>query len=165
MNTVSSFQKKQIYKAPLVRMATILLVSLSFTASLLLTAFETSVISAGETFHYEEFAGYEVLFIGWIGLIEGTVAWYANPLLLFGLAFMKRHINGSLFCSLLGFLLAISSLNYKSMWIDEKFARTADVNAWGIGFYIWLLSFAILFLGAFLISINNQKNITNDTAI
>jgi hypothetical protein len=125
---------------------------LLYATSLPLVAFKTSVtIGLADGSGMTESAsnlGYQVLLIGWLGILDGTVAWYANVFLVLGFTTLENQNKKSLMLSGIGLLLALSALFYDKTWIDENYAKYADVYGWGLGFYLWLSCFFLLLIAS-----------------
>lgn len=136
----------------------ITLIALIYVASLPLIAFKTNVIIEGVTVFAENWQGYKVLVMGWLGIFDGTIAWYANIFLVIGLAALERSNKSSLILSCIGLLTAISALLYTRSWIDENFAKYANVVEWGPGYFLWLSCFVFLVVAS---SIALRRDLSN----
>jgi len=112
-------------------------------ASLPLTALTASVYSEGFNLYYEDWTGITILKMGWLGIFDGTIGWYANPLLLISIILMHYKPKKSFIMSVVALLIALSSLMYTTTFLDEKFAPRANVS-FQIGFFIWLSSYIVL---------------------
>lgn len=73
---------------------------------------------------------------------DGIVAWYANPVLLLTLllTWFGRYRAGAVSAAT-GLLLALSTLTGKAA--IEASGRTVPDFSYAIGFYVWLLAFAV----------------------
>jgi hypothetical protein len=96
--------------------------------------------------------GGNILFIGWMGVLVGQVAWVANPpwVLGIGLLFFER-IKGARILLTLAALLALSTLRlYRSeMPYDEGGVTKMLLQAPLLGFYLWLSSIVLALVAAF----------------
>jgi hypothetical protein len=93
--------------------------------------------------------GYEILLQGWLGVFQGIVAWYANCLFLFGLLYLYlRMYKLATYFSLFALALGLQSLFFSVKYLDESGVNTATVDHLGPGFYLWMLSFALLAIGS-----------------
>lgn len=92
-------------------------------------------------------SGMDVLQQGASGWRDGVVAWYANPTLLVALsACWIRRFRFALGAALVGLLLALSSFSAGTM--AESAGRSVPAYHLAIGFYLWLLAFAVAICGA-----------------
>jgi hypothetical protein len=97
--------------------------------------------------------GFTALVLGWLAILSistmgpGVIGWYANLFLvhaLVGLARAKarRFAISSLVAASTGAVIALSSVLLKRVMVNEG-GTLADVTSMGIGFYVWLGSFAV----------------------
>lgn len=119
-----------------------------FLISLTQKVFATRAMVDGEVWHYEIWYGFEIFMFGWLGPLGLAFGWYANIILIFALYYLGSNLKYSAILSSLGFLLALSSLLFKKMFLDERWAPYSDVVEWSIGFYLWLLCFLVLAIGS-----------------
>ena len=116
--------------------------------SLILPAFTAQQNAAPYYVDNNVWYGWQVLLFGWAGIFDGTVAWFANPVLILSLILLDlKNLNLKsiylFFLSLFGFLLAISSLLYKKMWNDGGYSK---ITEYGPAFYLWIFSFILMML-------------------
>jgi hypothetical protein len=118
------------------------------------------------------FDGFSVMIVGWMAITftnlgVGSLGWYANPLLLIvwlGLALSKFRVGGfvALIVSI-GIALCSLLLVHKTVEVNEG-GGTSEIVSIGMGFYVWLASFAICifgYLATILVDrINAKKNNT-----
>lgn len=92
--------------------------------------------------------GIWLLLFGWLGFIDCHFSWYANPLYLYAIFFRFSKKLISLRIELIALLLSLSFLLYSKIlyWGDES-GRELDIVRYGWGYYLWILSFATLFIG------------------
>ncbi len=143
----------------LFRWLTVISVIFIYGKSLTLVAFTRTILSPVECSRVTEVRGLEVLASGWLGLLDGTIGWYANIALVFAIVFLWENLKISVISSTLGLLIALSSLLYKKSWLDENCAPYEIVGGWGMGFYLWLSCFCILLLSAVIIYIVEIKKL------
>lgn len=87
------------------------------------------------------------LLMGLIGFI-GVPAWLANPLYLLALINSSKNINRSFVYSFLALLFSLSFLLNQEILMDEGGGKD-KVVAYGWGYYLWVLSIAILTINQF----------------
>ena len=96
--------------------------------------------------------GKTLLGLGWFGILEGEFGWYANPLYPVALLlFAKRHFLMSGILAAFVFGIALTSLQTKKWWVNSA-VGSYPIGGYGYGFYSWLFSFAVLFIGAFILA-------------
>jgi hypothetical protein len=96
--------------------------------------------------------GFTVLYAGWLGLIMGMYAWLSNIFILVGLifSFFKAYWFG-LMTSITAILIGLQSFAFD--WYSRGFEPYdaqgpfyLSLKQLSIGFYLWELSFILLFL-------------------
>jgi len=115
-----------------------------YAASLPLTAFQTEMRSSYDGFSdvtASSWHGWQVLMLGWAGILDGTVAWYSNPILLVSLNFRAKQKYSHLLMSCAPLLLASTSIFCREIWNDRD--PPEQIVKYGLGFYLWLLSFTV----------------------
>jgi len=91
--------------------------------------------------------GAVVLFYGWWGLILYNFSWLANFFLVAAFVnFRNKKYTRATVKSIAGFGLGLLSLRTKEWWFNEGFST--PVIGFGIGYYLWMMSYFILALGA-----------------
>lgn len=112
---------------------------LLFVLSLLMPAIDGSGFPA--------FSGWDVLQQGASAWRQGVVAWYANPLFLVALILCWiPRFKLALVAAVAGLLLALSSFSAGMM--AENAGQSVPAFSFAIGFYCWLLAFAVVILAA-----------------
>lgn len=92
--------------------------------------------------------GISLLLLGWLGVIAGSVAWFANPLLLIANHSLRQHhVRLALSVSLLASAVALSTPTLSTVMVDGA-GNTASVIGYGFGFYLWLGSCLVTCLGS-----------------
>jgi len=92
-------------------------------------------------------SGLLVLILGWIGIFQGVVAWFANPawlvavILLFGSKFKASAV-----WAVATICLALTSFFLNAIAANEG-GGEIHIQTMGCGFYVWLLSFLVLLIG------------------
>ncbi len=100
--------------------------------------------------------GYLVLIFGFYAVFDTGISWLANFLIIFSWLF--RHKKASLYCSLSALILGISFLFIDKivMGTNNKYGK---ITGYDIGYYLWILSFAVMTIGNIL---NNKKRFANN---
>lgn len=101
-----------------------------------------------------------LLLVGWIGAIMGGYAaltWFANPLIFFSWLFFLKNVRVSFCLSLCSFILSISFLFFDNV-ITSEAPTFSKITSYEIGYWIWLLSILLIFLGSSIILILENKN-------
>jgi hypothetical protein len=112
----------------------------AYVASLLLTAIVDS---------HEVLLGGGVLLLGWLGPLAGSVAWFANPLLIFAMYLSKEKPSAAMVAAFFGFALALTTFGIKAIPSDNG---NYTVLGFGAGCYLWLACFPAVFIASFLSS-------------
>lgn len=98
--------------------------------------------------------GWEVLILGWSGAFSSfpyfTIAWYANPLFVLTVILLVKDKPPVLFSALSGLLIALTAFFFKRVWNDKE-PPEVIVTSYGAGFYLWLTSFVILAVAAWVV--------------
>jgi hypothetical protein len=144
----SSFSRMRRTWAHAPRVVRLLMVAsfVAFAGSMMPAPFSTAARGATDAEGYA--SGLLLLLFGWIGVIDGTFEWFANPLL--GLAWLLtllgRHRDGAGFgaCAL---GLALSFAWRDRVMVDEAGHRdfVASLNA---GYWLWVLSMLLTVVAA-----------------
>jgi hypothetical protein len=118
-----------------------------FSTSLSLPALELS--------NGSPYWGISLLFLGWLGLIAGSVAWFANPLLFIANYSLRQHrVRMALSVSVLACAVALSTPTLSTVWIDGT-GNTASVVGYGFGFYLWIGSCLVTCIGTLVLWIHS----------
>ncbi|MNZ78074.1 hypothetical protein D3C78_966370 [compost metagenome] len=117
-----------------------------YLASLLLPALHTEFI-----YHYggdplieknNPIYGWHILLIGWAGILDWTISWYANPAFFASIILYINNHPESLPLSKAALALGISSFLYRNMWSED--GTPEHIASYGPAFYLWLLSFVLM---------------------
>lgn len=103
--------------------------------------------------------GVYLLMNGWLGILAGYLAWYANPFYWWTLAkalfFAKHHYYAALFA----LVLALSFLRQDR--VMQSMAPTyEDITGYGWGYALWILSIGILAMGQMFLSWRWKPRVT-----
>jgi hypothetical protein len=127
---------------------------LLFAAACFAPALSFRVYSSDpERYTIEVNRGGNILFIGWMGVLVGQVAWVANPVWVLGIGFLFfERIKGARILLTLAVLLALSTLRlYRSeMPYDEGGVTKMLLHAPLVGFYLWLSSIGLAVVATFI---------------
>jgi hypothetical protein len=89
------------------------------------------------------FMGLALFLWGPFGILDGVVAWYANPFLaLMALLLVARRYSLVALFGIPCLTLALSTLAVHEILINER-PTYATITGYGLGFYLWLASLAI----------------------
>lgn len=105
--------------------------------------------------------GYSILFLGWMAIVVGQIAWLANPLWLLSMAFFVfRRWTLSLTFSAISILFAASTfLLYRQQLPDADGSGVKiQLTSLRVGFYVWLTSLAVTGAGAIYIRMIDPDN-------
>ena len=93
--------------------------------------------------------GIALLLIGWLGLLDGMLAWLANPMLALAwiAIWFPRLRFVSLACAVIALLFALSFLLHDDIMADEGGGRAA-ITEYHWGYWLWLGSIAAMVIGA-----------------
>lgn len=86
--------------------------------------------------------GIEYLYTGWLGILQLTVAWYANPLFILGvtLVLIGKTVK---YIPILAFILSLNVFFY-----DNTMGEHIMVYAYGWGVVVWLLAMTMLIVAS-----------------
>lgn len=126
-------------------------VTVFYLLSLFLPAFTTEILQSGSadvvastrTWH-----GSEVLLLGWAAVFDGSIAWYANIILIAALALYLASSRLCFAFSFVALFIALTAFLYQEIWNDGDSPQF--MASYEIGFYLWLLSFVLLFIASLL---------------
>ena len=92
-------------------------------------------------------SGLHILTMGWLAVLDGTVAWYANLFWLGSLLANKKSPRVGAYLAVIGLMIGLTGLFYKSIWSGPGDPRTFIVE-YHAGVYFWYLSFLFAFIYA-----------------
>ena len=118
-----------------------------FMASLVMPALQMRYARyPGQTEPYQyAMWGWQVLIMGWAGILDRTFAWFANPIWVLALLLIRLKPIAGLLLAAGGLFLACSSLFVTSIWNEPN---RETVEGLGIGGYVWVGSFVVAIVAA-----------------
>jgi hypothetical protein len=147
-NVVQPFPKpKQPWRRPLI------LIASSLVFYVLACAYPALIFRRSSS-EIEVWSGFRVLTIGWLGLLVGQIAWYANPVIVLSLLFvLLRRWGLTLVVSGASLLIAANTflLFHKELPADEGSVVKLRLERLGFGFFFWLASIFAIVVGAILL--------------
>ena len=125
---------------------------LAFVACLLFPA----VYYVDETKQLGYYLSFFLLLIGWVGIPIGySLCWLANIFYIIGIMTLL-DLEISFVFSFLASIFALSFLGHKKI-IDPFYWSLAPIAKYGLGYYLWLASFIIFWLGQSLLLLNQSR--------
>ena len=98
-----------------------------------------------------------LLILGWVGVIIGyDYSWLANISYLIGLIYFINAIK-SCFFGTLTLVFALSFLTQEKI-IDPFEWSLVAITKYGIGYYLWIISFFVFWLGQTWLAVYRLKN-------
>jgi hypothetical protein len=95
-------------------------------------------------------SGGEVLLYGCLGIVVGAIGWYANLLFLPGLIlFSLGNLQPARWIAVAALLIALSSLLLRGLPNGSGLGGATPIASFGLGFYTWLSSLALLAAATF----------------
>lgn len=117
-----------------------------YLASLLLPAFYTEFIYnyTGDPLIEKSgpYYGWTILLLGWAGILDYTIAWYANPAFVAAMILYMNNHPACITLAKIALALAMSSLLYRNIWSED--GTPEHIASYGPAFYLWLLSFVLM---------------------
>jgi hypothetical protein len=148
MNMSSVKRIDFIFKASIAAYCLSLTLPVFYTEEVTLIELERSA-DRGLTWH-----GIFVLLLGWAAALGSptryqywSIAWFANPLFFLAVARLRKKRASSFPISLIGLIVALTSFFLKKIWSDKEPPSTF-ITEYGVGFYLWLIAFALMVLAA-----------------
>lgn len=134
------------------------LVALSLTLYLLSMFFTPFYVANEESDIYSN--SFFMLLMGWMAILGGglipTIIWLANPLYFFGGFLILNKEKFGVVLITISVFLALYFTTLDSIMDGESGATTA-ITKLGVGFYLWIASFIILFIASINLLIKNIK--------
>lgn len=94
----------------------------------------------------EAISGLTVLLLGWLGIFDCVLAWYANPCLFLSLVLLFKFPTASRRLALSGFVVGATALGVRHMVVDESGSQ--EPITLGAAYFIWLACFPVAYLAA-----------------
>ena len=92
-----------------------------------------------------------LLALGWMSFLGGGfvpfIIWLANPIYVISIFLINKSIKFGIITSLVSILLALIFSNLNSILTSES-GTTSKITELGLGFYLWISSFVILFVSS-----------------
>lgn len=89
--------------------------------------------------------------LGWMSFFGGGfipfIIWLANPIYLISIFLINKSLKSGISMSLISILLALIFANLNSILTSES-GSTSKITELGLGFYLWISSFVILFISS-----------------
>ena len=121
-----------------------------YMASLLMTPYRTLEPNI-------QMRGFEILFLDWGGL-PNTLAWLANPLLIFSLIVMSKRSTAAIVSTALALLLSIDFKDIQTLGRDSsRDIEAGQVISIGVGAYVWLASIICTLLASIVSAIEGKS--------
>ncbi len=111
----------------------------------------------------EYWSGFLLLIFGWMGLFVGGAGfcWIANPLLILSWILIRKNIIVSTILSGISTFFSIVFLFFDKIMIDEA-GHYGEITGYRLGYWLWLSSILITFIGSILIIIKHKKPVANN---
>ena len=95
--------------------------------------------------------GFRILLEGWLGVLFGIIAWYANLPFAFALAlFLCGKCRAARWFSSVALAVALTSLFVRNYhFATPHGGGEREIYAYGFGFYAWIGSILLLTIGSF----------------
>jgi hypothetical protein len=108
-----------------------------------------------------------LLSIGWMGLLEGYVEWIANPLMLYSwfCAFRQRYWPAVTNAAVALVLMLVFLSRSEVVWVGDNGTLHAAIHAYGLGYWLWLASAAIMVIAGGLAQWAQQVGIQKRSAV
>ena len=96
--------------------------------------------------------------LGWMGVFGAGISWLANPFLIlsWGLLIFGK-LKKSLISSVLALLFSLSFMLFSDIIANEGGGHK-DITAYDIGYYLWVSSCGINFLGNLILNLNYKNS-------
>jgi hypothetical protein len=122
-----------------------------YAASLWLPVATTTLVSE------QVIPGYEILVTGFLGAFDGQFAWYANPLMIWSMAwlFTRRRVSWvGVVMSLVMLGLALSAFTWARLPTDAGYYELTGRAA---GFYLWIASAGLLWAAMIVLFVRDNS--------
>ena len=101
----------------------------------------------------------EAFVMGWLAMLAGgaPIAWLANPLLIIAWILLARDKKASWILALAAFIFCLSFLRFHII-IEDEAGHYNPILKVRLGYWLWLSSAAVTFLGSLIIRILLKSN-------
>jgi hypothetical protein len=100
-----------------------------------------------------------LLALGWMSFLGGGfvpfIIWLANPIYVISIFLINKSIKFGIITSLVPILLALIFANLNSILTSESGSKS-KITELGLGFYLWISCFIILFVSS-IINLNSSN--------
>jgi len=91
--------------------------------------------------------GFVLFLIGWLGLFDGVIAWFGNPLLFAGwICFFFRERRASAWLAIAALAVMLSFLLVGRIATNEN-GQESTITSRGLAYWLWVLSAVLLIVG------------------
>lgn len=92
--------------------------------------------------------------MGWLGVLmgEAAISWMANPFLITTWILLAYNKKSAWFFALIALLFSASFLKFPSV-IENEAGHSFQILKIGLGYWLWLLSCLVTFIGSLIIRI------------
>jgi len=111
---------------------------------------QISFYTGAESNQHSYARGFELLLIGWMGLLAYVFNWLANPALLLAYIFVfKRKYENATIASLVSVYFAASFLTRETI---SAGGDAEIITGYGTGYWLWLVSAIIMTISSFFLA-------------
>lgn len=115
------------------------------------------ICTIGNSSSDDQMIGFMALLLGWMDLFGPGISWIANPLLFLCFVFLlSNKIKTTLILSFLSVCFSLSFLLFSTIYVDEG-GHKGPIAERNIGYWLWVSSCAIVFIGALNLFQNLKK--------
>jgi hypothetical protein len=106
-----------------------------------------------------------LLFFGWVGVLSGTVAWLANPVMFLAwIMFHSRHYRAATLFAVIAVVLILSFLLTKTV-VSSESPTYSKVVGYGLGYWFWLASAVALLIGSLIESVRSKRKAAESSSL
>ena len=104
-------------------------------------------------------SGFLAFFFGIVGVLVGGayLCWFANPFLVLSWFFIKRKPLLAVLFSAMAISIGLFFMTYDEIIINEA-GHSGTITGYGIGYWFWLASMAVVFIGSLWHLITHKSN-------
>ncbi len=106
----------------------------------------------------EFWSGLSLLFTGWMGIFFGGAGfcWLANPLIILSWFLLRKNTGVAILLSGIATVCTLTFLSFDSIIADEG-GGYKNITGYGLGYWLWMLSSLMTFIGNIIIEIRAGK--------